>query len=361
MNEAALKKLPLKQVYNSLYPWSSLNQFVDQLFTTIAYKSDDNSLVAINKPFGVGTYTVADLNAQKTNQDRVLSSVGGKPRYCIKDALLPLTDQLKSPKPYQVLKSIDRYASGLVLLTNDLNKYKINLTRSQQFTKINSVPPYGFRVITCGYPIIKSNKLFERVGCELLEVDELGDHKEPVLSPNPGWSFKGKYKHKDIFQAELNVRKIDRELATSLIEVYVSKLKWDFVRCYISSKTSFILGDVRFSKRIREILGKRIQVSAFRSNHKFEDSYEPLSAEFQKILGVKRNSSIPLMLDHHELRLRNFWGRKSQERDLIIKSPYVPLHFAATACRLNLLDALDSMSITSLDNHVEHNKSDAVG
>uniref|UniRef100_A0A6G1SHI8 RNA pseudouridylate synthase domain-containing protein 4 n=1 Tax=Aceria tosichella TaxID=561515 RepID=A0A6G1SHI8_9ACAR len=360
MNEAALKKLPLALVYNNLYPWSSLNQFVDQLVNTIAYKSDDGSLLAINKPFGVGTYTTHDLNSQKTNQDRVLSNIGGKPRYCISDALLPLTDHLNSPKPYKVLKGIDRYASGLVLLTNDLNKHKVNLARSQQFTKINSLPPYGFRVITCGYPLTKSTSLFERVGCELVEVDELGDHKEPVLSQNPGWSFKGKHKHKSLFQVQLNVKKIERELATALIEVHVSKMKWDFVRCYISSKTSFILGDVRFSKRIREILGKRIQVSAFRSNHKFDDPYEPLSAELQKILGVKRNSSIPLMLDHHELCLRNFWGSKSQEKDLIIKSSYVPLHFAATACRLNLLDALDSMSNTILDNHVEHNRSDAV-
>jgi hypothetical protein len=194
----------------------------------------------------------------------------------------------------------------------------------------------------------------------LIEVDELGDHKEPVLSQNPGFSFKGKHRHKDLFQVELSIKKIERQLASSLLEVYVSKMKWDFVRCYVSSKTSFILGDVRFSKRIREILGKRIQVSAFRSNHKFEDSCEPLSVELQKTLGVKKNSSIPLMLDHHELRLRNFWGSKSQEKDLIIKSPYVPLHFAATASRLNLLDAIDSMSNTILDDHVEHNKNGAV-
>jgi hypothetical protein len=337
MNEPALKKLPLKQIYANLYPWTSLDQFVNQLVDTVAHKSDDNSLLAVNKPFGVGTYTTYDLNTKKTNQDRILSTVPGQARYCLKDALQPLADHFRSPKPYQVLKSIDRYASGLVLLTNDLNKYKVNFTRSQRFTKINSCPPYGYRAITCGYPTTKSLNSFERIGCELVEVDELGDHKEPVLSPNPGWSFKGKHKHKDLFQVELNIKKIDRESSTSLVEVYVSKVKWDFVRCYISSKTSFILGDVRFSKRIREILGKRIQVSAFRSNHKFEDSYEPLSSELQKILGVERNSSVPLMLDHHELRLRNFWGSKSREKDLIIKSPYVPLHFAATACRLNLV------------------------
>lgn len=337
MNEPALKKLPLKQIYGNLYPWTNLSEFAGQIIETIAYKSEDSSLLAINKPFGVGTYTKHDLNTKKTNQDRVLSAVVGSPHYCINDALKPLADHLKSPKPYQVLKSIDRYASGLVLITNDLERHRTNLIRSQSFTKINKAPPYGFRAITCGYPTTKSVNLFEQVGCELVEVDELGDHKEPVLSEKPGWSFKGKYKHKDTFQVEFAVKKIDKESATSLLEIFVSKTKWDFVRCYVSSKTSFILGDVRFSKRIREILGKRIQISAFRSNHKFEDSYEPLSDELQRILGVKKNSSIPLMLDHHELRLRNYWGRKSLEKDLIIKSHCVPLHFTATAHRLNLM------------------------
>lgn len=337
MNEPALKRLPLAQIYNNLYPWTTINQFASQIIDTIVYRSEDDSLLAINKPFGVGTYTRHDLNTKKTNQDRVLSTVVGAPRYCIKDALESLADHLKSPQPYRVLKSIDRYASGLVLVTNDFERHQANLIRSQRSTKINKKPPYGFRAITCGYPITKSVNLFEQIGCELVEVDELGDHKEPVLSQNPGWSFKGKHKHKDMFQVELEVKKVDRDSATSLLEIYVSKSKWDFVRCYVSSKTSFILGDVRFSKRIREILGKRIQISAFRSNHKFEDSYEPLSDELQRILGVKRNSSIPLMLDHHELRLMNYWGRKSQEKDLIIKSQCVPLHFAATACRLNLM------------------------
>ena len=335
MNEPALKMLPLAHIFRNLYPWSSLSQFVDQLVSTVAYKSDDNSLIALNKPFGVGTFTAKDNNVKKTNQDKLLYELSGHPRYCLQDALDSLTQEFNSPSPYQVLKGIDRYMSGLVLITNNHKLHGQNFKRSISSSRINRCPPYGFRAITSGYPLIKSDRIWERVGCELVEIDELGDHKEPIISPNPGSSFKGLRPNKKMFQVEMVIKKISQQYSTSLVEVYVSNMSWDIVRCYISSKTSFILGDVRFSRRIREVLGKGIQVSAFRSSHRFDDNYEPLSLELRKVLGVSKNATIPLMLDLHELRLKNYC-RKAKDRDLIIKSSHMPLHFAATAKVLNL-------------------------
>lgn len=352
MNEPALKRLPLIEIYRNIYPWASLNQFVDQIKSTIAYKSPDNSLIALNKPFGVGTYIVQDRNTTKQNQDKILYQLHGYPRYCLSDALDPLTQEFNSPAPYKIIKGIDRYMSGLVLITNDLNKHGRNFHRSIASARINKTPPYGMRAITSGYPTIKSNKIYERVGIEQTEIDEFGDYKEPIVVPNPGSSFEGKHKYKRVFQAELEVKKVNREYSASLVELYVSKLAWDFPRCYISSKTSFILGDVRFSKRIREILGKPIQVSAFKSSHRYDDGYEPLNSKLGNLLGVSKNASIPLMLDLHTFRLKGFEHKK----DLLIKSPYMPIHFALTAQRLNLLD--DSSLSDGADNN--DNKSDTV-
>lgn len=336
MAQPAAKAIPLVKLYRDLYPWASLNQFVDQLIETIAYQSEDKSLIALNKPFGVGTYTVLDHNRKKTNQDKLLGRFASYPRYCVRDALDGLTEHLNSPRPYQVLKSIDRYMSGLILITNDQERHRANLLRAFGATRSNKVPPYGMRAITCGYPILKGDRISEKIGCELVEVDELGDHKEPIITQNPGSTFEHKKPHKRTYQVEMLVKKINQKNSTSLVEIYVSKLSWDIARCYISSKTSFILGDVRFSKRIREVLGKKIQVSAFRSSHRFDDQHEPLSFELRKALGVSSNAQIPLMLDLHELRLKNYC-REGVERDLIIKSPYMPLHFVATARSLNLI------------------------
>lgn len=332
------KGLQIADVYRNLYPWSDLNQFFDVIKGSIAYATPDNAFIALNKPFGVGTYLADDVNLSKQNSDKLLYRIPGRPRYCIQDILKPLADEFKSENPYSVIKAPDRYMSGLVLITNAPDTYLPRFKKAISAGKINKQPPYGMRAITSGYPILKANKIYEKVAVDLIEVDDLGDYKEPVILPSI--TRKHKENHhidKTTFQAELEIMKINHELSTSLVELYVSKIAWDFPRCYISSKTSFILGDVRFSKRIREILGRPIQVSAFKSSQRYDDGYEPLNSKLRNRLGVYKNASIPLMLDLHAIRLKGF-DRTQKRRDLVIKSPYMPVHFALTAERLNLLD-----------------------
>lgn len=333
-------KVPLCEIYRKIYPWRTLDDFVGSIKQTIAFRSEDNSLIAINKPFGVGTYTVNDCNKSKQNQDKVLYDLVGSPRYCLKDVLKPLSCELKSDQPYEIVKSIDRYMSGLVLLSNQIDLHKIAFTRSVSASRINKTPPFGFRALTSGYPLLNTDRIYEKVGVRMTEIDELGDHKEPVIVKELTQKFDDRNIHDaKSFQAELIIKKINRELSTALIELFVSKLSWDFSRCYISSKTSFILGDVRFSKRIRHILGRKIQVSPLKSSQKYQDDYEPLDEKLRQMLGIKRNSEIPLMLDLHCLRLKNFFPKKgNNNRDLRIESSFMPLHFAATMEVLNLID-----------------------
>lgn len=345
MNRVYTQNLSLRDVYRNLFPWGHINDFVSQIKSTIAYKSPDNSLIAICKPFGVGTYQVNDSNLSKQNPDRILYRLTGHPKYCISDALKPLSDELSPASPYQVLKSIDRYMSGLVLLSNNFEQHRKDFVRSLSSSRAQKVLPYGMRAITSGYPLIKGNSISEKVGLEFIEVDELGDYKEPIIVQNPTKkhksSTKGGRSDKSQFRVELMIKKVNREYSTALVEVFATNLRANFARCYISSKTSFILGDVHFSKRIREILGKPIQVSAFKSSHRYDDNYEPLNSKLRELLGVSKNASLPLMLDLHAIRLKGF-DRKQKKRDLFIQSPYMPVHFALTAERLNLLDDLSS-------------------
>jgi len=332
MNKTA-SKLSLSEIYRCLYPWRSIDEFVSQLQSSIAYKSPDNSLVALNKPFGVGTYTVLDTNTKKQNPDKSLSGLSGHPKYCLSDALEPLSDILGSPKKYEIIKGIDRYCSGLVLITNN-DDHVNNFRRATAASRIHKWPPFGFRAITNGYPTLSSDKIHETVGVERVEIDELGDHKEPIISANKGSTYRRNPNRKAI-QAELIVKKVNKELSCSMVELYTSNLGWDFTRLYISSKTAFILGDVRFSRRIKKVLGKRIQLSGYQSTARYDDSYEPLDEMLSSALQVKKNNQIPLMLDHHCLRLKYF-DKKTKE-DLLIVSEHTPLHFLATGQCLGLL------------------------
>lgn len=335
MHKTLGKDKLLAEVYHNIFPWRNLDEFTKLIKSTIAYRSQDNSLIAICKPFGVGTHTVDDRNYSKQNQDKILFDLRGTPRYCLNDVLRPLTDEFNSKEPYQILKGIDRYMSGLVIITNNYADHAKRFKNALAGSRASKTPPYGLRAITYGYPAMRSNKIYEKVGVQLLEVDEFGDHKEAVIIQNPSKRYGNKFERdKTSFQVELEIKKINKELSVALVELYVSKLRYDFPRCYLSSKTSFILGDVRFSKRIKEILGKQIQVSAFRSSHS-NDDYEPLNSRLRNLLGIYRNANIPLMLDLHALRLKSFdKGRK----DLIIQSKHLPLHFDLTARKLDLLN-----------------------
>lgn len=311
---------------------------------TIAYKSEDNSLIAINKPFGVGTYSVLDSNTRKQNQDKFLYQLQGSPRYCIADVLKPLADEFKSKEPYETIKGIDRYLSGLILISNKHEEHRKDFLRSLGSSRVSKLPPYGFRAITYGVPTIRTDRIYEKVGIELTEVDELGDHSEPmIVEISPTFKHHKKPQRLRSFQAELIVKETNREYSTALLELFVSKLLWDFPRCYIASKTSFILGDVRFSKRIGKVLGKQVQISPLKSSGRYEKGVEPLDEKLKKILGVHKNCQIPLMLDLYKLRLKDFHKKSKHEanRDLIIESPYTPLHFAATAEILKLVDDSD--------------------
>lgn len=340
MARPSLNSLRISDIYTNLYPWRSVDEFYQCIKSTIVYKSEDNSLLAFSKPFGVGTFTPNDNNMSKQNQDRALSRIPGRARYCIADILEPLANEYNSPEPYKVIKGINRYCSGLTIVSNKYDQHRKQYLKAVTDSRSANCPPFGFRAITCGYPLLKSNRISEKVGLELIEVDELGDFKEPIIVHNITRQHKTRHiKDKSTFQTELEVKKINRELSTALVELHISKLSDDFARCYISSKTAFVMGDSRYSKRIRQVLDKKIQVSAFKSSGRYEDGYEPLDKSLRKILQIRGNSWLPIMLDMHRFRLKNFHPKnKAASRDLVIESTQMPLHFAATAEALSLLD-----------------------
>lgn len=335
-----MTKLRLRDIYENIFPWRNINHFVDTIRNSMVHISDDKSLICVHKPFGVGIYVASDKNTKKQNQDKLYYRLNGSPKYSLQDAMEPITQELNSQYPYRVLKGIDRYCSGLVLISNDYDSHRKTFLRSLANSRINNTPSYGYRAITSGYPQI-SGKLREKVGVELVEVDELGDHKEPMIVKKTTRRFVDRQvNNTSLYQVEMDLRKVNRDLSVGLIELFVSKTNWDFVRCYLSDKASFVLGDVRFSKRVRTIMGSRVKLSPFKANSAYED-YEPLNENLRKHLGISTNSQIPLMLDLNKLRLRNFYPKKPDgQKDLVIESDYWPLHLISTAKVLKLDDCL---------------------
>ncbi|KAI1286935.1 hypothetical protein HDE_10596 [Halotydeus destructor] len=311
--------------YHNLYPWRSLTEFTDVLRNNIVY--EDDKFVAINKPWGVG-FHVASFVPDKKKGYHLLNETFGNPKFCIHDALRPLAEHLKSEELF-IAKSNDKYQSGILLLAKEkrlVDHVRLNSPRMQH----QNIPHYTYWCICKGYPSNNQIHSEERVGVKLSEIDELGDYKEPEIL----FSYsKGSLKRQDVKPAlvHMKVLKTNKELSVSLIEFKTSLTKWNFVQCYAAMKTTFILGDVRFAKRVRHLLGVPILLSPHNINA--YDNFEPLPLRIRNHLQVPKNSTIPLLL-----HLKGFTlGRSRKIPEIQLDTPELPPYFHWSMKKLGLL------------------------
>ena len=167
-----------------------------------------------------------------------------------------------------------------------------------------------FFCITNG--IITSNKGegSERCAIRLFELDDLGDYKEPIYVPPSKVNAKirkknTRYISKDGIAKPVNVRyrtlDTNQNLAVSLVELETSVTKWSFIQCFLAYKATFVLGDTFFSRRVKHILGQPIPMTPTKFKtvseiRKIDYSNEPLPPKLQKLLNVRHNNQLPLMI-----------------------------------------------------------------
>lgn len=319
--------------YKQVFPWKSLNDLVDILHGNIAYQ--DKNFVILDKPWGLGLHK-ANVRVHKKNAD-IIEWVGnfGNPKFCLMDAMPLLCEKLNLPN-LQLIQSLSRFDSGLLVFGKHpqagriLNKYKKRALTTNR--------PYINYVAICrGSPSIPGGFIQEKVCLRMLEIDELGDYKEPVIVYNASQRSREKFKMKTSIMS-MKVLDVNKQLATSLVEIRTNKTLHDFIRAYAASKASFILGDVKFAKRVKEILGVPVELSPKLAGR---DGYEPLHFKVLQRLSVQSNSNIPLLSHMYKL---NLYG-DSRSEDVEIRCNNLPLHFDWTLQKLNL--HFDSPNITN--------------
>lgn len=196
-------------------------------------------------------------------------------------------------------------------------------------------PFMTFWCLCRGYPVTsKSEKKIERVGIKLLEVDEFGDYKEPVILSDFTISQMKKDDDFKVVRADCRVLDSNTKLSASLIEIACDTQKWRFVQAYAAFRTSFVLGDVRFSRRVGQLLGNPITLVPQKINTAGYSDYEPLHTKVRQKLRVARNGEIPLMIHHRKISLPMY---KSKTESLEIESRQLPPHFEWTAKSLGLM------------------------
>lgn len=235
----------------------------------------------------------------------------------------------------KVCKSIDRFQSGVVLLCKNQEGAE-KVRKAGRRARAMGQPFMTFWCICRGYPVTsKSDKKIERVGIRLLEVDELGDYKEPVILSEFTTSQMKREEDFKVVRADCRVLDSNSKLSASLIEISCDTTKWRFIQAYAAFRTSFILGDVRFSRRVGQLLGNPTTLVPQKINSPGYSDYEPLHSKVRKQLKVARNSEIPLMIHHKKIILPMY--RWKERESLKIESRMLPPHFEWTAKSLGLI------------------------
>ncbi|KAI7688468.1 hypothetical protein SSS_00093 [Sarcoptes scabiei] len=175
-----------QKLYQNLYNWNNDIDLVKLLASNIIYKKC--GLIAISKPWGVGVNqgeTLFRSNHPGYSEQLLNDQTFGECRTSVRDVLDLLGQYLNIPELH-IIKALDRKWSGILLLS-DQESQKQFVEKSCRKAKADKLPYMRFLCIVNGIiPSAQLNRTYqERCGVRLIEIDELGDCREPVyVSPD---------------------------------------------------------------------------------------------------------------------------------------------------------------------------------
>lgn len=243
----AEKQKTLKRAYLSEGKFTSGAALANELAQNIVHfnKKENSGLVVVNKPAGVP-----------------LKSNDGSLQVGLNDAMPDLAGML-GVSQLRVVKSVQRYASGCVLLASSesaANRIKNCQNRSRHKAYLNET----YYALTHGSP--RKNEIIETVDVQL---EKIGDRKshlsvnghmmEPVI--NRILASRAKLKKSQISRLSVNAKVLSSTSSVSLFRVEPTGTLMNFIAVYCADMLSPILGDHHYSYRARLLSGKMTRVS----------------------------------------------------------------------------------------------------
>nr|XP_053641510.1 mitochondrial mRNA pseudouridine synthase RPUSD3-like [Cherax quadricarinatus] len=316
-------------VFKLLYPWKTKLELAEHLKNTEVY--NDGGLVALCKPYGI--QQVSAVSTQTEGQQTIVQTVnsGGFPEHVpsVQDTL-PVLKEMYGVSHLEVVKSTERWSSGLMLLSTN-KKLTENVQKSLRRSKAFKQSPLTYWAVTVSLPrptVTETNAAFT-----LEYVNNIG--KVPVIMKN--------YSQAGVKRGEVKLSLVKHQILTynksidaALVEVKTQSLKWHFLRVWLAHSYSPVLGDALYSQRVKMVVGKKLQISPHNLT-----AYEPQVIPeklFSKLeLPSQAVEIIPCHLHLAEVQLAHFNKDKS---DLILSAP-PPDFFAWTCKQLGLMSDED--------------------
>ncbi|PRD28876.1 UNVERIFIED_CONTAM: hypothetical protein NCL1_31120 [Trichonephila clavipes] len=131
--------------YKKLFPWKNNSELAEHLASTIAYNKD--GLIALNKPYGIQIHH-DETDTPRGKQRFVIPSLPNCD-LTIEETLDDLKEHLNVPN-LTILKSTEKYSSGIVLLSTNDNT-TASVKKSFNRAKFNKIPNliHWYVLVTC--------------------------------------------------------------------------------------------------------------------------------------------------------------------------------------------------------------------
>jgi 23S rRNA-/tRNA-specific pseudouridylate synthase len=316
----------LQNLYLSEGKFKYRSELASHLASNILYyepKKESSGLIVVNKPAGVPS--------KGADQDDPTS-------FGLVD-VMPEFAALMNVDKATVVKSVQRYASGCVILSTKeqgINQVKNALSRQSRSCSFGQT----FLALTYGVPRKDSNEEVVDYIQENIR-DETNNMtgkrmSEPVISRILKSQTSMKKKGEGAFNRVSVTGQVlskSQDGRAALYRIESSTTNRNFINVYCADMLSPVLGDELFSYRVSTLLGKMVRVSPQRAPDSNAKS-QTLPAWFLDRLGLHpgQEGCLPLHLHLSRVHLPSYFGAN---RNLTINAPLQP-YFLGSADGLGI-------------------------
>lgn len=313
-------------VYNRLHPWQSPQELAEYLRSTEVYNKD--GLIALNKPYGIGMKKTDRSKATEPQTTVETLNMGiTPPDTPAMSQVLPLLQEQYAAYHLEIVKSTERWSSGLMLLSTS-PKLTEKVQKCLRRSKAMSQPAMTYRAITVGLP--NPTSVATKVATKLEYVHNTG--KVPVIVKTYSMSAAKAGMVKPV-RVEHKLLQFNDKLDASLLEIKAQVSKWHFLRVWAAHCYSPVLGDHMYSGRVKALMGRKILVSPHNACLKPQKLPDNLYSKLA--LPAESAEIVPCHLHLSTISLCQF---NKDKTDLLLCAA-APEHFMWTCKQLGLQSA----------------------
>ena len=322
------KEKKLVSYYRSMNAWPSQAALTSHLFENIVYHEPDkdkHGLVVLNKPHGL------PLNPSEDSA------------FSLKSSLQSLADMI-GVKSLKVIKSTDRWSSGITLLATEektIETYKKNLFKMKAQRKLAS----SYLCLVKGHTNINRT---ERVQIKLVDCPHVANpvvgsmHKEPEISRKSSSPYQNMKEQAKRVHVHCSTLSNSSQVNASLLCLEPSRVGNHFIPVYLADSSFPLLGDPLYDYRTRSLLGHKVKLT---TAHTESRRCQVLPPSMLDLIGLHKGEEweVPRMVHFHRVHLSDWLGKDTH---LTVFAP-PPEYFARTCQTLGI--AFDYSQVAETD------------